>query len=172
MPRKGLTPEKFRRHRGLLFHDNRNRNQITQAPNYRRRRIDTFPYRSGKPGTCSWCETPTQGKAWWHKECIAAYLMAIGSIPRVDGRIVIETPDSCALCGCKDFLELDHRDALALARTSKNWKHLLRAYTVENLQWNCANCHRLKTTQDMAKLREMKNVQNGQLALFLKDPHA
>lgn len=51
--------------------------------------------------------------------------------------------------------ELDHRDALSVAWASNSERRLLRALTVENLQWLCHSCHAEKTADDRRRMNNL-----------------
>jgi 5-methylcytosine-specific restriction protein A len=54
-------------------------------------------------------------------------------------------PRRCAWCGSADRLELDHTVNLAAGGTD----------TLDNVQWLCTDCHRVKTQQERtAGIRE------------------
>lgn len=108
-------------------------------------------------GRCQWCRLTiytyvddkrtdvVRTRAYWHEDCVNAYQIARGY-----QRSVGLPPGPCAECGSETSLEVDHRDPLVDARESGDRKRILRAYTAANLQWLCADCHKIKTAAEAA----------------------
>ena len=126
-----------RRHRGLALH---HRRHASEHP----RRLVNRTARWGEPpvrGVCRWCHEDTADiRLTWHEYCLDAYRVASGQKPE---RIQLTM---CETCG-DAAEELDHRLAIEVARTMGP-DALMRAFTLENLQWLCRECHRRKTRLD------------------------
>ena len=155
----GLTPERIRQHRGLLFHARK-----PVDPKWlpvKRALIATLPPIMGRPknmmGTCRWCRRLCLSTKAWHPECIPAYMMALGR-QMLNGFQPLVPRTDCP-CGQPGH-ELDHRVSLAVA-AELGERHRLRAYTLTNLQWLCHGCHHTKTVTDMATLRDLRRKHSG-----------
>lgn len=138
-------------------------------------------------GVCRWCRQPTENiRKFWHKDCIAWYLSATGSVKPPDGRVHKgplwenftwqEYEDwtgkkrrrkvtLCCECKTEPYSEVDHIRALSIAwelrkRGDRRW---WRAWTPGNLRPLCHDCHNLKTRTDR---RELSRLQKGQLELL------
>ena len=126
-----------RRHRGLALH---HRRHASAHP----RRLVNRTARWGEPpvrGVCRWChEDASSIQLTWHEYCLDAYRVASGQKPE---RIQLTMCESCGDAA----EELDHRLAIEVARTMGP-DALMRAFTLENLQWLCRECHRRKTRLD------------------------
>ena len=140
----------------------------------------------GPRGTCVWCGEPTENsRTSWHKACVRAYLIARGQTTKYAGSslnillsqdehaeqiaFLRENPGKwkgmphreklrCALCEKHGGSEVDHRVSLAVARElrrlgDRNW---WKAWTLQNLQSVCHECHVSKTKKDNALLRELR----------------
>ena len=66
-------------------------------------------------------------------------------------------------------LEIDHVVALGVAARRGDRKGILRAYTLDNLQWLCPPCHVVKTKADRAV---MANLDNGRPEGYAPEPPA
>ena len=148
----GLTAERVRQLRGLVLAGRRVRNARMGSHHYHRGLIGTFR-RGGTPGTCRWCERPTEGRKLWRLPCVDAYRLAVGSVIGHDSRPMLAQTD-CA-CG-KPSMELDHRDAMATAFWSGDWRRILRAHTLGNLGWLCRECHAAKTREDLRETARLR----------------
>jgi hypothetical protein len=112
-------------------------------------------------GTCRWCGNPTlrpdgtlRAKANWHQECLDPYFIitrqsyAKKAVNKRDKGI-------CAKCGkvCKSKKEwqLDHIVALKDI-PEKDVKY----WGMGNLQIQCLDCHKKKTTEENSKRRNAK----------------
>ena len=92
-------------------------------------------------GVCRWChEDASSIQLTWHEYCLDAYRVASGQKPE---RIQLTMCESCGDAA----EELDHRLAIEVAR-ALGQDALMRAFTLENLQWLCRECHRRKTRLD------------------------
>ena len=139
-------------------------------------------------GLCRWCGQPTKTlRHQWHKDCIAWYLTATGSVKPPDGRVHKgplwshtrwdewgEDWDGkkrrkkvtlCCECKTEPYTEIDHILALSIAwelrkRGDRRW---WRAWTPGNLRPLCHECHNLKTREDRG---ELSRLQKGQLKLI------
>ena len=138
-------------------------------------------------GTCRWCRQPTENiRKFWHKDCIAWYLTATGSVKPPDGRVhkgpLWENTEweeyedwegkkrrrkvtLCCECKTEPYSEIDHIKALSIAwelrkRGDRRW---WRAWTPGNLRPLCHECHNLKTREDRG---ELSRLQKGQLKLI------
>ena len=126
-----------RRLRGLVMHHRQHpsahpRRLVTRTASWREK-----PVR----GICRWCGEHTSTiHLTWHDYCLAAYRVASGQKPT--GIQVT----MCQCCGGPAH-ELDHRLAINVAR-AMGPEALRRAFTLENLQFLCASCHRRKTRMD------------------------
>ena len=122
----------------------------------------------------------------WHKDCVAWFLAATGSVKPPDGRVHkgplwshtrwdewVDWNDKkrrkkvtlCCECKKEPYTEIDHILALSIAwelrkRGDRRW---WRAWTPGNLRPLCHECHRLKTREDRA---ELSRLQKGQLKLI------
>ena len=140
----------------------------------------TLPNRVNRvKGLCVWCRTATTPRRWWHDGCVQAFLAAKAQTtslirsrndagyrggenewPWPEMNYPYLPPYRCAECGAGDVgLELDHRDALALAWATLDRKRILLAYSLDNLQWLCSRCHRVKTALDLQLIAAAKKGQ-------------
>ena len=106
-------------------------------------------------GMCPWCNQPSsEPQPGWHPMCRRNYFAARGATHyEVNGTatpLVAKTP--CAKCGAVAN-EIDHTVSLAVARNTSSTE-MLKAWTVQNLQWLCASCHSSKTTTDIRSNRQ------------------
>ena len=128
---------RYRRHRGLALHHRRH-------PSAHPRRLVNRTARWGEPpvrGVCCWCHQDAASvRLTWHEYCLDAYRVASGQKPE---RMRLTMCETCG--GAAD--ELDHRFAIEVAR-ALGPDALMRAFTLENLQWLCRDCHRRKTRLD------------------------
>ena len=100
-------------------------------------------------GTCPWCNEPSgEPEPSWHRECRRYYHAARGvTYFELNGKrtpLVPKTP--CVKCG-REAHEIDHIVPLSTARWP-NGTYLLKAWTLQNLQWLCRRCHSGKTAQE------------------------
>ena len=86
-------------------------------------------------------------------------------------------------CSCgRPGEELDHVTALVVAYASGDERQVLRAYTLDNLQWLCRRCHAEKSGNDRRTANNLKHgrppgwrkpqpgdVPPGQMALILQE---
>ena len=127
---------KRRRLRGLVIH-----HRIHPSAHPRRlvRRTRSWGERPVN-GVCRWCgEHASSIQLTRHGYCLDAYRVASGQKPGIH----LTMCEGCA--GPAD--ELDHRLAINVAR-AMGPQALRRAFTLENLQWLCHQCHRRKTKLD------------------------
>ena len=131
------TPIRRRQIRGLVLHHRRH-----QAEHPRRFVNCTASW--GDPpvnGICRWCYERTANiKTRWHLYCLNVYRVAPGQHPDEIQHTL------CEICGNPSD-EMDHRLAIEVAR-ALGPAAMLRAFTLENLQWLCRECHRRKTRLD------------------------
>ena len=114
-------------------------------------------------GTCKWCRSAADtSRQMWHKECAVTYLVARGDHSifwSVKSPNDPNDPGECAACGTtRAAWEIDHEVPLGVAsrryhlgRDRRWW----RAWWVENLQWLCAECHKIKTREDRNMMRDL-----------------
>ena len=106
-------------------------------------------------GYCRWCKLPIgkerRKSARWHSDCQRAYYIAAG-----DHFGAIPLGACAAGCG-KPAHAIDHRLAISVARELGD-KALMRAFTLENLQALCRDCHANKTRVDALTLRAIKGL--------------
>ena len=121
-----------------------------------------------KKGMCPWCNEPSsEPQPGWHPLCRRYYFAARGAtyyeVNGIATPLAAKTP--CAKCGGA-ATEIDHIVSLAVARNTSNTE-MLKAWTVQNLQWLCASCHSSKTAADIRSNRQ--NAPHGkamQTSLF------
>ena len=131
---------------------------------YRRALIGVY-WGKGVNGQCRWCGGPVDfPRRYWHNGCYRAWSMAKGltvesnrGVPLLSWR-----NRTCAECGTGQdgetwSFELDHKLPLSIAWETRDWKTILSAYTLDNLQWLCSDCHKSKTKTDMAILTLMRS---------------
>ena len=116
-------------------------------------------------GCCRWCRLPIGGEkranARWHDDCHTAYLIAAGN------HYGIIPLDKCMGCP-KAAAVTDHRLAICVA-AELGAAALIRAYTLDNLQPLCQDCHNRKTRVDLLIARALNGRRLGYkdaLALF------
>ena len=123
---------KHRRLRGLVIH---HRLHPSAHPRRLVRRVRSWGERP-VAGVCRWCCE--------HDSCLDACRVASGQKPGMQLTMCLD----CA--GPAD--ELDHRLATNVAR-ALGPQALRPAFTIENLQWLCQQCHRRKTRLDRCLAR-------------------
>lgn len=120
-------------------------------------------------GLCRWCDfpVPPTKRAWCNVGCVRAYAMAQGLQRMADGRPLLSTKGAkCAKCGLEGHyihngrwtgysLELDHIVSLGVA-FFRGERARLRAYTLDNMQWLCRDCHKEKTADDRRRFANLK----------------
>ena len=171
---------RYRQLRGLLIHYGRRSPKVIESEaswGYSRRSLiassTVCPRTIGQKftGLCRWCELPVppQKRTWCGVGCVRAYGMAQGLQRSADGSYLLSTPldTSCAECGLAGAwtndggrwpsfnLEIDHIVALSVA-FYRGERDRLRAYTLDNLQWLCHNCHAVKTADDRRRLANLE----------------
>ena len=72
-------------------------------------------------------------------------------------------------CSPGETFQLDHIVALGIAHRRGDRKSILWAYTLDNLQWLCPDCHRSKTSIDR---RIMANLDKGLPEDHVPEPKA
>ena len=106
-------------------------------------------------GKCPWCNQPSsEPQPGWHTLCRRYYFAARGATHyEVNG---IATPlvakTRCAECGGVAN-EIHHIVSLAVARNTRGTE-MLKAWTVQNLQWLCESCHNSKTVTEIRSNRQ------------------
>ena len=50
----------------------------------------------------------------------------------------------------------DHKLSVALAFARGNPREIIRAYTLDNLQWLCVDCHKAKTADDVRRISNLR----------------
>ena len=166
MSTNGLTPDRARQLRGLVLAGRTMRDILLGTHHYSRGIIGTYRP-GGTRGVCRWCTRPTEGAKLWHLPCVDAYRLATGSVIGHDnGRPMLDpTPCVCGELGT----ELDHRDAMATAFWSGEWRRILRAHTMGNLGWLCHRCHAVKTRDDLREVARMRR-ESACLAVVQETP--
>ena len=135
---------RHRRLRGLVIH---HRRHPSAHPRRLVRRVRSWGERP-VAGVCRWCgEHASSIQLTWHGYCLDAYRVASGQKPGMQ----LTMCEDCA--GPAD--ELDHRLAINVAR-ALGPQALRRAFTLENLQWLCQQCHRRKTRLDRCLARYLR----------------
>ena len=182
-----MTVERMRAFRGLLLRvGTRTEEEFHNTHrNMGRGIISSASSRGRIFKVCHWCKratTPRKGaKGYWHPLCLRAYYAAMAVTTMADGRSILPK-GPCAKCGIEKYtytitfpetkdweypvppreiekaLEIDHIVALGIAHRRGDRKGLLWAYTLDNLQWLCPDCHRSKTSIDR---RIMANLDKG-----------
>ena len=173
-----LTADRVRQFRGLLLHYGQLQERFAQSPwmesHFQSGRVLIPSFSPGRIGSrslvpvgiCRWCQRATGDNTIWHKPCLTAYFLAQGLTVGF-GQYLLER-HACP-CGAEEYLELDHRVSLVLAKARGDRRGLLRAYTVGNLQWLCHDCHRIKTAEDR---RKINNVRAGRPEDWTPPPKA
>ena len=114
-------------------------------------------------GRCRWCRQPLnqKGRRAWHEDCVTAYWAATGNQSALVGRLwsqylcAHDDYPPCVQCLTNQGRELDHRDALSVTWASGDDRRLVRALTLDNLQWLCHECHAAKTGDDRRRMRNL-----------------
>lgn len=121
-------------------------------------------------GVCRWCELwlPPKKRRWCNQGCVRAYAMALGTqvMPNTNTPLLSSKNACCADCGhpgryhhngrwVNFSLEVDHIVALSVAHY-RGERERKRAHLLDNLQWLCPDCHKVKTASDRRKLANLK----------------
>ena len=135
--RSMLSVITHRRHRGLSLHHRRHPSAHPRRLVNRTASWGETPVR----GVCRWCREDTADiRLTWHEYCLDAYRVASGQKPE-NMQLTM-----CGACGGA-AAELDHRLSIKVA-PALGPDALMRAFTLENLQWLCRECHRRKSRLD------------------------
>lgn len=151
------------------FTQGRYRNYWLNPRRYERDWVGSFAGTKRPRGICCWCGEPCGPNAhYWHTSCVKAFSAARGFQRNIHNGRPLPAPSRwtehtvcrCAGCGHEsnspyDF-DVDHRVALSVAWASQDWRTILRAYMLDNLQFLCAKCHRAKTAADRIALTAIK----------------
>ena len=105
-------------------------------------------------GNCPWCnEASSEPTPGWHPLCQRYYFAARGATHyEQNGKtlpLVAKKP--CAKCGGIAH-EINHIMPLGIARKTGGANHL-KAWTPQNLQWLCSECHAGKTVTESRKAK-------------------
>ena len=153
-----LTAERVRQFRGLLYHYARLEKQWEKMPWMERANrtsralVGTMNLGKGKRGICRWCQRSTEPRKTWHTPCVEAYIVAGGRTDLFQKSVIEYAPCPCGA----DATEVDHVIPLMLAKARGDRRGILRAYTLDNLQWLCQDCHRKKTAVDVRRIANVK----------------
>lgn len=169
---------RFRQLRGLLRHWRRCWGHHRRPPprHYQRELIPSFGNARRERGICCWCGRPCGPRAhYWHDGCARAFAAAKGLQRQPGYGPLPGRPYRCAGCGVEraspyDF-DVDHRVALSVAWASRNWRTVIRAYTLQNLQYLCQPCHRTKTAADRIALTAARKSRRPLIDLDALIPH-
>ena len=172
-----MTVERMRAYRGLLL-------RFGKSPLARFKYLarglmsgSDVPFKGRTKNICHWCKRPVKSRkgsmGYWHPLCVRAQFACRGLTHLVDRQPVIPK-GTCATCGKDHYLfdtgphgkgivkihqlEIDHIVALGIAARRGDRRGVLRAYTLDNLQWLCPPCHKRKTASDR---KIMANLDKG-----------